>query len=229
MTANLGNSTIVISARIGDGQPSDIGEIELPVIAEETRTIGNVSITARVRVDEAELRNRLAQFAAAVSDEMTSPAAADATGHPQPRMIGAALDIDSSPEFQARLAEAKDRMAKIQPSGLLDGPEHVIIGARQEGKTRLALKWLNDVPEGVKRVLIVKDSSQAEHLKLDCGFSKADPRIIGYRTLVNQGARKGVEYGIDESVQILTAILGLKENPRLITVGHAEAWQAAKA
>ena len=68
--AIAGNLTLVISARIGDGEPSDIGEIELPVVTEKIHSVGNVSITARVRVDEAELAQRLQSFAAAVSDEL---------------------------------------------------------------------------------------------------------------------------------------------------------------
>jgi predicted transcriptional regulator len=68
--AKPGNLTIVISARIGAGEPHDIGEIELPVVTENTHTAGHVTITARVRVDEDELKRRLDEFAAAVSDEM---------------------------------------------------------------------------------------------------------------------------------------------------------------
>src|SRR5688572_15403606 len=70
--AKPGNLTIVISARIGTGDPHDIGEIELPVVTENTHTAGHVTITARVRVDEDELKRRLAEFSAAVSDEMAA-------------------------------------------------------------------------------------------------------------------------------------------------------------
>jgi hypothetical protein len=72
--AKPGNLTIVISARIGAGEPHDIGEIELPVVTENTHTAGHVTITARVRVDEDELKRRLAEFSAAVSDEMAAAA-----------------------------------------------------------------------------------------------------------------------------------------------------------
>ncbi|MDI2019712.1 hypothetical protein [Paenarthrobacter nicotinovorans] len=70
--AKPGNLTIVISARIGAGEPHDIGEIELPVVTENTHTAGHVTITARVRVDEDELKRRLDEFSAAVSDEMAA-------------------------------------------------------------------------------------------------------------------------------------------------------------
>ena len=72
--AKPGNLTIVISARIGAGEPHDIGEIELPVVTENTHTAGHVTITARVRVDEEELKRRLDEFSAAVSDEMAAAA-----------------------------------------------------------------------------------------------------------------------------------------------------------
>ncbi|MFK0005485.1 hypothetical protein ACIQTZ_00380 [Paenarthrobacter sp. NPDC090520] len=78
--AIAGNLTLVISARIGDAEPSDIGEIELPVVSEKIHTVGNVSITARVRVDEAELADRLKDFAAAVGDELAG------TGRPKPKV-----------------------------------------------------------------------------------------------------------------------------------------------
>ncbi|QSZ49397.1 hypothetical protein [Arthrobacter sp. D5-1] len=230
MAANLGNSTIVISARIGDAEPSDIGEIELPVIAEEIRAVGNVSITARVRVDEAELRNRLAQFAAAVTDEMVSAASPGVDTQTRQRMIGFALEIDPpTPEFAAALADSKRRAAETHMLYLLDTPEHVIIGARQEGKTRLALKWLDDAPDNVTRVLVVKDGRQAEQLNLDRGRPRRHPSIIGYKTLINQGARKGVEYGVDETDLILSDLLGLKAAPRLLTVCHADTWQTDKS
>ncbi len=225
---NSGNLTLIISARIGAGESHDIGEIELPVINEVTHSVGDVAITARVRVDDAELRRCLEEFSAAVTDEMTAAKAPGALTYAPDRMIGKALALDPSPEFEAQLRDAKARQARLQDRGLLDGPEHVIIGARQEGKTRLALKWLLYAPEGVERVLVVADTHSADHLKTLCGLPKSDQRIISYRTLLNKGPRQGVEYGVDETAHILTAILGLKDMPRLITVGHAEAWQGTK-
>lgn len=223
--ASPGNLTLVLSARIGDGQSHDIGEIELPVVQETTHTVGHVSITARVRIDDDELKQRLHNFAAAVTDEMVAAKEPDILAYSPHRMIGSALAIDRSPEFNANLRAAKARQAQLDVSTTLDGPEHVIIGARQEGKTRLALKWLLEAPEGVERVLVVSHGNQADHLKSLHGLPKADPRIISYRTLLNKGPRPGVEYGVDETVHILTALLGLKDTPRLLTVGHAEAWQ----
>lgn len=226
--ASLGNLTLVLSARIGDGEPHDIGEIDLPVVHETTHTVGHVSITARVRIDDVELNQRLQKFAAAVTDEMAAAAKPDVLAYPPGRMIGSALTIDPSPVFNARLKAAKARQATLAAPAILDGPEHVIIGARQEGKTRLTLKWLTDAPEGVERVLIITDNNSAEHLKSSYGLPKNDPRIISYRTLLNKGPRPGVEYGVDDTAHILTALLGLKDLPRLLTVGHAEAWQGTK-
>lgn len=226
--ASPGNLTLVLSARIGDGEPHDVGEIELPVLQETTHTVGHVSITARVRIDDVELNQRLQKFAAAVTDEMAAAAKPDILAYSSDRMIGSALAIDPSPVFSAKLKAAKARHAEMDAPSNLDGPEHVIIGARQEGKTRLALKWLMEAPDGVERVLIVTDNNSADNLKSVYGLPKNDQRIIGYRSLINKGPRQGVEYGVDETVHILTALLGLKEMPRLLTIGHAEAWQGTK-
>lgn len=145
------------------------------------------------------------------------------------QMIGPALAIDPpSTEFVEHLWRSKQSHAKLEPTSLLDGPQHVITGGRQEGKTRLALKWLTDAPEGIDRVLVVPNEDVANHMKADRGWPKNDQRIIGFRRLLNQGARQGVEYGVDETVAILTALLGLKETPRLLTIGHAEPWQTGK-
>lgn len=146
------------------------------------------------------------------------------------RMIGPALAIDPpSADFAERLRLAKEGHARWEPPSLLDGPQHVITGGRQEGKTRLALKWLTEAPEGTERVLVVRDEDMANHLKADLGWQKNDLRILGFRRLLNQGAREGVEYGIDETVTILSQLLRLKETPRLVTIGHAESWQTGKA
>jgi hypothetical protein len=141
------------------------------------------------------------------------------------RMIGRALDIDPAPEFEEMLRLRKERHAETGNPAHLDGPEHVIVGGRAEGKTRLALKWLNDAPEGVERVLIVASGYEAEALNEQAGFPRRSPRIISFRSLRHKGPRAGVEYGIDESVRILSDLLGLKGTPRLVTVGHAEPWQ----
>lgn len=141
------------------------------------------------------------------------------------KMIGSALDIAPSPEFAAKLKRNKQHQKLFEAPSLLDGPEHVIIGGRQEGKTTLAVQWLMDCPKGVERVLITLDEYVAQSIKQDCGFPVGDPRVISYRTMRNSKARAGVEYGIDETVHILMNLLGLREMPRLVTVQHAEAWQ----
>lgn len=141
------------------------------------------------------------------------------------KMIGSALDIASSPEFEAKLKRNKQYQKVFEAPSLLDGPEHVIIGGRQEGKTTLAVKWLMDSPEDIQRVLITRDGYTAKSIKRDLGLPVGDPRVISYRTLLNGKVRPGVEYGIDETVSILMNMLGLREMPRLVTVQHAEAWQ----
>ncbi len=141
------------------------------------------------------------------------------------KMIGRALDICPSPEFESRLKESKLHHAAMEDPSLRDGPEHVIIGARQEGKTTLALKWLTECPEGVDRVLLVLNDDQAKHMRAECGFPVRDQRIISYRTLLDGKSRPGVEYGIDETVPILMNMLGIREMPHLVTVAHAESWQ----
>ncbi|SEE25972.1 hypothetical protein SAMN04489740_0988 [Arthrobacter alpinus] len=141
------------------------------------------------------------------------------------KMIGSALDIAPSPEFAARLKRNKQYQKVFEAPSLLDGPEHVIIGGRQEGKTTLAVKWLMDCPEGVQRVLITLNNDMAKSIKQDLGLPVGDPRVISYKTLFNGKVLPGVEYGIDETVSILTKMLGLRELPRLVTVQHAEAWQ----
>lgn len=223
--ANSGNLNLILSARIDGGEPHDIGTIELPVITETIEKVGDLSMTAKTGIDSEELERRIIGFAAAVSEQITVPEASYVLTHPPERMIGPALAIDPSPEFDSQLRAAKARHAHLEHPALLDGPQHVITGARQEGKTRLALKWLTEAPEGVERVLVVTSTHQAESLNRKCGFKLRDPRIISYRQLLNQGARAGVQYGIDETVQILTELLNLNECPRLLTVSHAEAWQ----
>ncbi|QSZ53286.1 hypothetical protein RI444_15375 [Paenarthrobacter sp. AT5] len=158
-------------------------------------------------------------------DDANTP---DILAYASDRMIGSALDIDPSPEFHNNLRATKARSAKLDDPNYREGPEHAILGARQEGKTRLAMKWLMQAPAGVERVLVVIDGHQADHLKWVHEMPKNDPRIIGYRTLLNQGPRPGVEYGVDDTVHILTALLKLKDTPHLLTVGHAEAWQGRK-
>jgi hypothetical protein len=128
---------------------------------------------------------------------------------------------------EQRLHFANQDRRQLEPEWYRDGPEHVIIGGRQEGKTTLAIKWLIDgIHNSIERVLIVHNDDYARQLKADNHFAANDPRIISYRQLLNSGARKGVEYGIDEMVTILTSLLKLNETPHLVTVVHAAWWQA---
>ncbi|QWY84203.1 hypothetical protein QEO77_gp02 [Arthrobacter phage Zaheer] len=145
------------------------------------------------------------------------------------RMIGSALAIDPpGPGFAERLRESRGHRVMVENPGHLDGPEHVITGGRQEGKTRLALRWLAEAPEGVQRVLVVLDEATAIHMKKECGWPLNDPRIVHFRSLIRQGSRRGVQYGIDDSVHILTTLLNLREMPRLLTISTAEPWQTGK-
>lgn len=143
------------------------------------------------------------------------------------RMIGSPLDIDPSPAHRAALDESRTWRRKAERTDVTDGPHHVIVGERQEGKTRLALRWLTEAPEGVERVLVLPTEQQVDHLRREAGFKYRDPRIISVRTLRNRhmGGRPGVEYGIDEAVEVLTRLLGLRQAPRLITVCTATDWQ----
>lgn len=159
------------------------------------------------------------QYGNTVDSEVWVPARTE-------RMIGPALTLDPPPaEFTDHLERGHQARMQLENPNFLDGPEHVITGGRQEGKTRLALKWLLEAPEGTDRVLVVVDERTAENLKAHMGWKKNDPRIIHFRRMVNRVARKNVEYGIDDTADILTSLLGLSEYPRLITVGHAAPWQ----
>lgn len=145
------------------------------------------------------------------------------------RMIGSPLDIDPNPAHAAALARHRARAAEYEPRSLLDGPEHVIFGGRQEGKTRLAMRWLQDAPAGVRRVLVTITSAQADELKQQLGLPSRDDRVLSYRQLQNRGIEHDTEYGIDEAVRILVDLLGLREPPRLITLVTAAPWQGTPA
>jgi hypothetical protein len=142
------------------------------------------------------------------------------------RMIGSALAIAPNPEHAAMVAKHNEHRAALEPKGYRDGATHVILGGRQEGKTRLAMEWLLGAPVGVERVLVVMNAAMAENLKAEHGLAKNDRRIVGYRQITGRGVRRrGVEYGIDESVQILAQLLGIDGVPVLLTVATAATWQ----
>lgn len=141
------------------------------------------------------------------------------------RMIGKALDIAPSRAHILGLERSAKHRAQVESPAFRDGPLHVITGGRQEGKTTLSMQWLLNAPDGTERVLVVVDNDVAEHLKRDHGLKRKDPRIIGYRTLINQGPRTGVQYGIDDTADILTALLKLEQTPHLVAIAHAAPWQ----
>ncbi|VXB25265.1 conserved hypothetical protein [Arthrobacter sp. 9V] len=149
-------------------------------------------------------------------------------GNSQPtetRMIGRALRLAPSRAHILGLERSTIRRRLVENPAFRDGPLHVITGGRQEGKTTLAMQWLLDAPDGTERVLVVANSDQASHIRREHGLKQKDPRIIGYRTLINQGPREGVQYGIDDTAEVLTRLLGLTETPHLLTVGYAAPWQ----
>lgn len=141
------------------------------------------------------------------------------------RMIGDALDIVADKTHAAAVAESEQLRERIEHGTLLDGPEHVIHGGRQTGKTMLAKKWLTDAPAGVRRVLIVIDGYRADHIKQELGLRSRDDSVISYRRLLNEGIDPDAVYGIDETVEILSNLLGLRESPRLVTICTAAPWQ----
>lgn len=106
-----------------------------------------------------------------------------------------------------------------------DGAEHVITGGRAEGKTTLALRWLQEAPVGVERVLIVRDEHMAGHLRAQLGWKSTDERILSYRRMRSGKFREGVQYGVDESLHILADLIGLRQLPRMVTVETAADWQ----
>ena len=136
------------------------------------------------------------------------------------RMIGRPHEFTGDVERTARLAQHRARLAEHEPRGILDGPEHVILGDRQEGKTFHALRWLTE-PGARPRVLIVRDDHTAQHLRFVLDLPANDARIVSYRHLLNIGVRDDVEYGIDETVAILEQLLGLRRPLRLMTIATA--------
>ncbi|NHI16852.1 hypothetical protein [Microbacterium excoecariae] len=143
------------------------------------------------------------------------------------RMIGRALDLAPDNPHRERIASNEESRAGLEPTGYRDGAVHVITGNRQHGKTTLALTWLLE-PDAPPRVLITRTREQARLLKHAAGLALSDPRILSYREVQNarHDRRAPVQYGIDESLDILTGLLGLPEPPHLITVTTATDQQA---
>ncbi|WP_454810394.1 hypothetical protein [Paenarthrobacter nitroguajacolicus] len=100
------------------------------------------------------------------------------------RMIGKAVDAPSRTHILGLDRSAKHR-AQVESPAFRVGPLHIITGGRQEGKTRLSMQWLLNAPDGTECALVVANNDQAEHIKPEHGPRLKDPRIIGYRTLIN--------------------------------------------
>jgi hypothetical protein len=141
-------------------------------------------------------------------------------------MIGSPLDLAPDPAFAARRARHRALDEVYGRPDAIDGPEHVLVGERQEGKTTLALAWLLDAPDGIKRVLVVRDVDTADRLKREHGLKRTDDRIRSFRQIAGGGARRDVEYGIDESADILAQLLSIP-TPHLLTVCTAAPWQGS--
>ncbi|MBW8025301.1 hypothetical protein EOG37_01225 [Clavibacter michiganensis subsp. michiganensis] len=148
-------------------------------------------------------------------------------------MIGSPLDISPDPSRAAALAQAREYHRRVDSPRFLDGPEHVLVGQRAEGKTTLAVRWLLAAPLGIKRVLIVYDERIARNLKREHDLPADDDRIISFRSLTRSGGRRptdpAIEYGIDDSVHVLAELLHLPAMPHLVTVGTAAPWQGTDA
>lgn len=143
------------------------------------------------------------------------------------RMIGSALDILGDPEHRAKLERHIAEREIYEPAEYRDGPRHVIVGDRQEGKTTVAERWLLDAPIGVERVLVTFSIKAAEEIRHRLGFERNDHRVTTFHSLIGPGrsAKAGVEYGFDETVRILEQLLRLKQPPHLLTITTAAAWQ----
>lgn len=143
-----------------------------------------------------------------------------------PGLVGDAVALDPSTEHIDRLLEHDERDRKVSSPKWADGPEHLIYGSRQHGKTRLALRWLREGERvGEDRVLVMLNDGMADHFRRAEGFQRNDGRIISWRQLQRRGPRAGAVYGIDEAGEMLAAILKLRESPRLMTVCTAAPWQ----
>lgn len=143
------------------------------------------------------------------------------------RMIGSPLDIDPSPEHRSALERSAKHRRLVESPEYLDGPEHVLVGGRQTGKTRLAMRWLLSAPDGQKRVLVVPTVDYARSLKAHHGLHYNDDRIISWRQMRSRAPEPGVQYGIDDADSILAELLRVQ--PHLLTVCTAAEWQGEDA
>ncbi|CAN7240971.1 hypothetical protein LJR045_000972 [Microbacterium sp. LjRoot45] len=140
------------------------------------------------------------------------------------RMIGSPFDIAPDPERSAEVLRRREFERHIAPPIPVDGPEHVIYGGRQEGKTWLATRWLDATPRGRRRILVTLNADMAREVN-DAAFPYGEAEAISYRQLQNRGAEEGVEYGFDDVAQLLAEVFKLHEPPRLVTICTAAPWQ----
>ncbi|WP_396645426.1 hypothetical protein [Microbacterium sp.] len=182
------------------------------------------------RVDQLPNYNDIAlALAAAIQEHFTLRARRSAT---DTRMIGSPLDlVEGDAEHRALLEESRIVRAVIEPSTYRDGPRHVIVGERQEGKTYLAEQWLLNAPGGVERVLVTSSLAMAGEIRHRLGLKNSDSRVISFHSLTGPGrsARADVEYGFDETGRILEQLLRLKQPPHLLTITTAAEWQGRDA
>ncbi|WP_367147206.1 hypothetical protein AB0870_08290 [Microbacterium proteolyticum] len=160
------------------------------------------------------------------------PGSAKSARRGDTRMIGSALDILPNAEHRAQLERHRaDRELYEQGMNFRDGPRHVIVGERQEGKTTIAERWLLDAPDGVERILVTASLAMAGEIKHRLGLKNSDPRVISFHSLTGPGrsARADIEYGFDETVRILEQLLRLKQPPHLLTITTAAEWQGRDA
>lgn len=143
------------------------------------------------------------------------------------RYVGSPIDLmPDAAAYRAQLEEhVRDRL-QLEPASFVDdGPTHVLVDGRQTGKTHASMEWVLSAPDGVERALIVPTFAIAAHLRDTYGLKPADARVVHVSKLQREGALPGVEYGIDETVDVLVRLLGLREVPRLLSVQTAAAWQ----
>lgn len=212
------NQAIHILARVGESDVlNEIATVD--VIASVTPIPDNVPAAAGATV---QVRLNLAAALREAANQIEREPQRNDT-----RMIGSPLEIHPDPERRADLDRRKAERAAFERPEFRDGPRHVIVGERQEGKTTIAERWLLDAPDGVERVLVTASLAMAGEIKHRLGLKNSDPRAISFHSLTGPGrsARADVEYGFDETVRILEQLLRLKQPPHLLTITTAAEWQ----
>lgn len=141
------------------------------------------------------------------------------------QMIGSALELEPNQAHRSRLIDSLRFRRQVEDPRWVDGPRHVITGGRQEGKTRLAVKWLL---ESERHILVTVSESAAREVRDRAGIRWRDRhRVISFRRLIETGPVRGFTYGVDEASEILSRLLGLsREQLELLTVCTAAPWQS---